>query len=103
MVEAGICREVVESTVGAGFGIGSGVDEATYTGGRLRLTAKASDSSGVARVVLRIDGHRVRARRAAKLSYRWRLRPGRHRIGVIAYDKRGNRNTYVLKLRLPGA
>jgi hypothetical protein len=73
------------------------------SGGRLRLTAKASDSSGVARVVLRIDGHRVRARRAAKLSYRWRLRPGRHRIGVIAYDKRGNRNTYVLKLRLPGA
>jgi hypothetical protein len=45
----------------------------------------------------------VRARRAAKLSYRWRLRPGLHRIGAIAYDKRGNRSTYVLKLRLPRA
>jgi hypothetical protein len=72
-------------------------------GGRLLLTAKASDRAGVARVELRIDGHRVRARRAGKLSYRWRLRPGRHRIGVIAYDKRGNRTTYVLKLRVAHA
>jgi len=72
-------------------------------GGRLLLTAKASDTAGVARVELRIDGHRVRARRAGKVSYRWRLRPGRHRIGVVAYDKRGNRNTYVLKLRFPRA
>ena len=73
------------------------------SGGRLLLTAKASDRAGVARVALRIDGRRVRARRAGKLSYRWRLRPGRHRIGVIAYDKRGNRTTYVLKLRVPRA
>jgi hypothetical protein len=72
-------------------------------GGRLLLTAKASDRAGVARVELRIDGRRVRARRAGKLSYRWRLRPGLHRIGAIAYDKRGNRSAYVLKLRLPRA
>ena len=72
-------------------------------GGRLLFTAKASDRAGIARVVLRIDGRRVRARRAAKLSYRWRLRPGLHRIGAIAYDKRGNRSTYLLKLRLPRA
>ncbi len=72
-------------------------------GGRLLLTAKASDRAGVARVELRIDGRRVRARRAGKLSYRWRLRPGLHRFGAIAYDKRGNRSTYVLKLRVPRA
>jgi hypothetical protein len=54
-------------------------------------------------VELRIDGHRVRARRAGKLSYRWRGRPGKHRVGVIAYDRRGNRSTYVLKLRVPSA
>jgi hypothetical protein len=70
-------------------------------GGRLLLTAKASDKAGVARVVLRIDGRTVRARRASKLSYRWGGRPGKHRIGAIAYDKRGNRTTYVLKLRVP--
>jgi hypothetical protein len=72
-------------------------------GGRMLLTARASDKSGVGRVELRIDGRRVRARRGSKLSYRWRLRPGRHRIGAIAYDKRGNRSAYVLKVRVPRA
>jgi Gametolysin peptidase M11 len=72
-------------------------------GGRMMLTARASDKAGVARVVLRIDGRKVRTRRAAKLSYRWRLRPGKHRIGVIAYDKRGNRTTYQLKLTVARA
>jgi hypothetical protein len=45
----------------------------------------------------------VRARRANRLSYRWHRRPGRHRIGVVAYDKRGNRATYLLKLTVPRA
>ena len=72
-------------------------------GGRLLLTAKASDEAGVARVEIRIDGRTVRARRANKLSYRWHRRPGRHRIGVVAYDKRGNRTTYLLKLTVPRA
>jgi hypothetical protein len=66
----------------------------------LLLTARARDGSGVSRVELRIDGHRVRARRAAKLSYRWHLRKGRHRFVVVAYDKPGNRATYRLSLRL---
>jgi hypothetical protein len=70
-------------------------------GGRLLLRASAYDSAGVARVELRIDGRRVLARRASRLSYRWRLRPGRHRIVAIAYDKRGNRATYQLHLRIP--
>jgi hypothetical protein len=72
-------------------------------GGRLRLTAKARDASGIARVELRIDGHKVRARKASRLSYRWRLRPGRHRIAVVAYDKHGNRSTYLLNLSVPRA
>ncbi len=33
MVEAGICREVVEGTGSAGFGVEGGVDEAAYAGG----------------------------------------------------------------------
>jgi hypothetical protein len=64
------------------------------------LTARAKDSSGVARVELRIDGHRVRARRAGKLSYRWHPRSGRHRFVVVAYDKKGNRATYRLSVRV---
>jgi hypothetical protein len=72
-------------------------------GGRLQLTAKARDGSGIARVELRIDGHKVRARKASRLSYRWRLRPGRHRIAVLAYDKHGNRSTYLLNLSVPRA
>ncbi len=69
-------------------------------GHMLLLTARATDGSGIARVELRIDGHRVRARRAAKLSYRWHLRGGRHRFTVVAYDKKGNRATYRLSMRV---
>jgi hypothetical protein len=70
-------------------------------GDRLLLTASARDQAGVARVELRIDGRRVRARRASRLSYTWRLRPGRHRVVAVAYDKRGNRAIYQLRLRVP--
>jgi hypothetical protein len=66
----------------------------------LLLTARARDGSGIARVELRIDGHRVRARRAARLSYRWHLHGGRHRFVVVAYDKKGNRATYRLSMRV---
>jgi hypothetical protein len=69
--------------------------------GRLQFSARARDGSGVARVELRIDGRRVMARRASRLSYRWRLRPGRHRIVAVAYDKRGNRATHRLNVRVP--
>jgi hypothetical protein len=72
-------------------------------GGRLDLIARARDAAGIARIGLRIDGREVRARRASRLRYRWSVRPGRHRIGVVAYDKRGNRTTYLLKLRVPRA
>ena len=70
-------------------------------GDRLLLTARARDGSGIERVELRIDGRRVRARRAAQLSYRWRLHKGRHRFVAVAYDKHGNRATYRLRLRVP--
>lgn len=71
--------------------------------GRLLLTARARDRTGIARVELRIDGRRVTARRASRLSYRWRLRPGRHRIVAVAYDKRGNRAIDRLSLRVTRA
>jgi Gametolysin peptidase M11 len=64
------------------------------------LTARASDGSGIARLEIRIDGHRVRAGRKGKLRYRWHLRRGRHRVVVVAYDKRGNRAKYTLKYRV---
>jgi hypothetical protein len=70
-------------------------------GGRLQLTAKARDTAGIARVELRIDGHKVRARHASRVSYRWHLRPGRHKIAVLAFDKHGNRTAYKLSLRVP--
>jgi Bacterial Ig domain len=71
--------------------------------GRTLLTAQASDRSGIARVELRVDGRKLSSRRAAKLSYRWRARPGRHRIVVVAYDKRGNRGVFELRLRVTAA
>jgi hypothetical protein len=71
--------------------------------GRVLLSARASDKSGIARVELRIAGRRVAARRANRLSYRWAARPGRHRVVVVAYDKRGNRATATYMVRLPGA
>jgi hypothetical protein len=66
----------------------------------LLLTARARDGSGIARVELRVDGRRVRARRAAKLSYRWHLHQGRHKFVVVAYDRHHNRGVYRLSLRL---
>ncbi len=72
-------------------------------GGRIRLTAKARDSGGIARLELRIDGRKVLARRYSRVSYRWRLRPGRHRVVALAFDRSGNRGTYRLHLRIPRA
>jgi Big-like domain-containing protein len=69
--------------------------------GRTLLTARATDRSGISRVELRVDGRRVRARRAARLTYRWRATPGRHRLAVVAYDKRGNRGVFQVRLRAP--
>ncbi len=70
-------------------------------GNRLLLVARASDSSGVAAVELRIDGRQVGARfGGTRLSHRWHRRPGRHRFVVVAYDKGGNRAVYTLRLRV---
>jgi hypothetical protein len=68
--------------------------------GRLLLTVRARDRSGIARVALRVDGRQVTARSGGRLSFRWRARPGRHRLTAVAYDKRGNRGAYELRLRL---
>jgi hypothetical protein len=68
--------------------------------GRVLLKPSASDMSGIARVELRIDGRRVRARRASRFSYRWHVRPGRHRVVVVAYDKHGNRAMFQLSMRV---
>ena len=69
-------------------------------GQRLLMRVSARDRAGVARLQLRIDGRRMTARRAARLSYRWRLRHGRHRIVVVAFDRRGNRAVSEYRLRV---
>jgi hypothetical protein len=67
----------------------------------LLLTARARDTSGIARVEIRIDGHKVRAGHRGRLSYRWHMRHGgRHRVVALAYDKRGNRAKYTLRYRV---
>jgi hypothetical protein len=71
--------------------------------GRLLLTARASDKSGIARVELRVDGRRVKAGRAGRLSYRWAKRAGRHKLVAVAYDKAGNRGVSELHVRVRAA
>jgi Gametolysin peptidase M11/Bacterial Ig domain len=68
--------------------------------GRVLLRVRASDRSGISRVALRVDGRQVTARSGARLTFRWRARPGRHRLTAVAYDKRGNRGAFELRLRL---
>jgi hypothetical protein len=68
--------------------------------GRLLLTVRARDGSGISRVALRVDGRQVTARSGARLRFRWRARPGRHRLTAVAYDKSGNRGAFELRLRL---
>jgi len=76
--------------------------------GALTLRATATDPSGVARITFKINGRTIRnftgadvaSGRAVRL--RWqgakRLRPGRHRITVVALDP--NRNTSVRSVRV---
>jgi hypothetical protein len=68
--------------------------------GRVLLGVRARDRSGIARVALKVDGRQLTARRGARLRFRWRARPGRHRIEAVAYDKRGNRGAFELRLRV---
>jgi hypothetical protein len=68
--------------------------------GRVLLAVRARDRSGIARVALRVDGRQVTARSGPRLTFRWRARAGRHRLTAVAYDKRGNRGAYELRLRL---
>ena len=69
-------------------------------GGRRLILARARDSAGVARIELRIDGRRVRIRRAARLRYTCRLHAGRHRLVVRAVDAYGNVSRLRLRLRV---
>jgi hypothetical protein len=68
--------------------------------GRVLLRVRARDGSGIARVALKVDGRQLTARRGARLKFRWRARPGRHRLVAVAYDKRGNRGAFELRLRV---
>jgi Gametolysin peptidase M11 len=71
--------------------------------GRLRLTARASDQSGIARIELRVDGRRLRLSRSGRVSLSWKGRPGRHKLVAVAYDKKGNRGVFEIRLRVRAA
>ncbi len=68
--------------------------------GRLLFVARARDASGVARLDLLVDGRRLRGSDGTRLRYRWRKRPGRHRVVVKAVDAEGNRSSLEVRLRV---
>lgn len=60
---------------------------------RLVISARASGQLAVTRIVLRIDGVRRKTVHGSSLSFSWparRIRRGRHRIEIRAYDTSGN-------------
>jgi hypothetical protein len=60
---------------------------------RLVISAWASGYVAVTRLELRIDGVRRKTVRGSSLSFSWparRIRRGRHRIEIRAYDSSGN-------------
>jgi hypothetical protein len=69
---------------------------------RLLISARASDVDGVAKVELFIDGHRRSVKRASRLSFRWRMHRGRHRLVVKAVDRLGNASRLERDLRVRG-
>jgi uncharacterized delta-60 repeat protein len=62
----------------------------------IRITLRIRDASPLERVVIRVDGHRVRTSRHKRL--RLRLRAGPHRLSVSATDLAGNTRIRHLKL-----
>lgn len=71
-----------------------------YSGRRVAFAARASDASGVRRMALFIDGQRMRSVSGDGLRYRWRGRPGRHRVKVSAVDRAGNPGSLSVRLRI---
>jgi hypothetical protein len=67
---------------------------------RLLISARASDVDGVAKVELWIDGRRRSAKRASRLSFRWHMHRGRHRLVVKAADRLGNVSRLERRLRV---
>ncbi len=74
--------------------------------GTLRVRAVATDESGVARMVLALDGKRVKtasgSRLNASISLK-RVRPGRHTLKVQAVDLSGNTATRTVPVKVLAA
>jgi hypothetical protein len=59
-----------------------------------RARVRVADASALKRVLVRVDGRLVRKTKTARFRQRVRahsLRPGRHRLAVVATDSAGNR------------
>lgn len=72
--------------------------------GRAIVSVAAADASGIARLVLKIDGRRRKLVLGPRLRYVWSLRGvrrGRHRLMAVAVDRNGNRASKqrLVKLR----
>ena len=68
--------------------------------GRLLFVVRARDVSGVTGLHLLVDGRRLGGSDGARLRYRWRKSPGRHRVVVKAVDAEGNRSSLEVRLRV---
>jgi hypothetical protein len=74
------------------------------SGRSMRFAVRARDSAGVARVELWLDGRRRRVARRPRLTYRWHMRAGTHRVVARAVDVNGNRASVSMRVRgRPGA
>jgi hypothetical protein len=75
-----------------------GVSRRRCAARRLRVGVRVVDSSSLAHVRVRLDGRRVRKTTRARFKVRLRrLRPGGHRLAVIARDVAGNRARRVVR------
>jgi hypothetical protein len=71
---------------------------------RASVRATASDTAGVQVMEFWVDKVRLATRRGAKLNVRWnlkRIRPGRHKVMIVARDAAGNttRRSVVVRVK----
>ena len=68
-----------------------------------RSRVRVSSSSRVTRVTVALDGRRIRTSRRGSFTVRVpvnRLRPGRHRLRIVATDAAGNRTARTVRFRV---
>lgn len=80
----------MEAPIVSDFSLTNGM---TISGGRMFVTASATDNQSVTRISLTIDGAEVSVANGGSISYNWNLRKtakGAHNVTVQAWDGAGN-------------